>query len=84
MNFKDWFLTEDSNFRRLINLLKQSGFAYIEPGKGDHQMWIKDGYKVSVDPGNVRNPESMFKQYYKQWERNKDFKQDQMNKRNVA
>lgn len=81
MNFKDWFLTEDSNFRRLIDLLKKNGFMFIEPGKGDHQIWIKDGYKLSVDSGNVRNPEAMFKQYYKQWERNKDFKQIQMNKR---
>lgn len=84
MDFKNWFLLEDSNFRKLIEILKQNGFSYIEPGKGDHQMWIKDGYKVSIDPGNIRNPEMMFKQYSKQWEKNKQFKQLQSNKRKVA
>lgn len=84
MKFKDWFLLEDSNFRKLINLLKQNGFNYIEPGKGDHQIWIKDGFKLSVDSGNIRNPDQMFKQYFKQWERNKTFKQHQSDKRKVA
>lgn len=84
MNFKNWFILEDSNFRKLIEILRHNGFNYIEPGKGDHQMWIKDGYKVSIDPGGIRNPEMMFKQYNKQWERNKQFKQFQSNKRKVA
>lgn len=75
ISFKEWLLNEDGNFRKLLDLLKNNGFHYAGQGKGDHQIWTREGYKVSIDGGKVRNPEQLFKQYLKQWERNKIFKQ---------
>lgn len=82
MKFKNWFLIEDSNLLKLQDLLTQNGFTFHSKAKGDHEKWIRDGFIVSIDRGNIRNPGAMYKQYLKRWQRDMEFKTAQAAKRN--
>jgi hypothetical protein len=84
MEFKNWFLIEDSNLRKLQDMLIQNGFTFHSKGKGDHEKWIRDGFIVSIDRGNIRNPKAMYKQYLKRWQKDIEFKQAQAEKRDQS
>jgi predicted RNA binding protein YcfA (HicA-like mRNA interferase family) len=32
----------------IIEILKKNGFSYLRPGKGSHEIWVKDRISVSV------------------------------------
>lgn len=72
---KDFLISEDSHtklYREVVKKLKDAGFTFIRRDSNMHDIWEKDGTKVTVITNVRSNPKILFNQTLRAWEKTKN------------